>query len=242
MKILNCASMSPWWPRWHVGGICLLVDTDQGPVLVDTGLGLHDHESPSRLVRFFGTVFGIHDAPEETAARQVARLGIDPQDIRHIVLTHLHFDHAGGLPDFPWAQVHLHRWEYEALQHPKTWIERFAYDRLDFVHQPHWVLYEHAADKWFDFDAIRLPFSPRMFLIPLFGHTSGQCGVAIQDGDGWLFQAADALPINTQFEIIPFYLSRLLIGPHVLRLQTFAAAHPEVKLLAGYAFREFFDG
>jgi hypothetical protein len=26
IQILNCASMSPWWPRWHVGGVCLLVD------------------------------------------------------------------------------------------------------------------------------------------------------------------------------------------------------------------------
>ena len=49
---LNCASMSPWWPRWHVGGYCLLVETNQGPVLVDTGLGLHDHESLSRLQAF----------------------------------------------------------------------------------------------------------------------------------------------------------------------------------------------
>jgi arylamine N-acetyltransferase len=52
IHILNCASMSPWLPRRHVGGYCLLVDTDQGPVLVDTGFGLHDRESPPRLQAF----------------------------------------------------------------------------------------------------------------------------------------------------------------------------------------------
>jgi hypothetical protein len=100
IQILNCASMSPWWPRWHIGGVCLLVDTDQGPVLVDTGLGLHDHEDPSRLVRFFRMDLGILYAPDETAVRQVAARGIQPEAVHHIVLTHLHFDHAGGLRIF----------------------------------------------------------------------------------------------------------------------------------------------
>jgi glyoxylase-like metal-dependent hydrolase (beta-lactamase superfamily II) len=242
IHILNCASMSPWWPRWHVGGVCLLVDTDQGPVLVDTGLGIHDHEAPFRMVKFFRLDFGIRYAPEETAVRQVAARGIRPEDIHHIVLTHLHFDHAGGLPDFPWAQVHLHRKEYEALQHPGKWIERFAYDPKDFIHLPRWELYECATEKWFDFDAIPLPFSPRMYLIPLFGHTSGLCGVAIQDGTGWLLQASDAIPISADFDITPDWANRLVLGHQYPRLKTFAKAHPEVRLLAGHAWKTSFPG
>ena len=39
--------------------------------------------------------------------RQIQRLGFDPRDVRDIVLTHLDFDHAGGLCDFPEARVHL---------------------------------------------------------------------------------------------------------------------------------------
>jgi len=61
-----------------------------------------------------------------------------PENIRHIVMTHLHFDPAGGLPDFPHAQVHVHRREVEAMRHPRTWIE-LAYDRSDFAHQPAWA-------------------------------------------------------------------------------------------------------
>ena len=95
--ILHCAPMSPWFPRWHLGAPCLLVDTDRGLVLVDTGLGLHDYVTPSLVVRFFRLDLGIVDNPEYAAVRQLDRLGYSPETVQHIVMTHLHFDHAGGV-------------------------------------------------------------------------------------------------------------------------------------------------
>lgn len=240
VHILDCASMSPWFPRWHFGTVCLLVETDQGPVLVDTGLGLHDYFNPSRMVRFFRLDFGIHNQPEKAAVRQVSRLGFPPEEVRHIVQTHLHFDHAGGIADFPHARVHVHRREYEAMQHPRTIME-WAYDRADFVHKPSWELYDQPDAEWFGFEVIRLPFSPQMYLVPLFGHTRGHCGVVIQVNDGWIFQCADAFPTNAQFDLTPAWLNRLAIGAHVPRLQALAAAHPEVRLLAGHMWKSFFD-
>ena len=241
IRILDCAPMSPWFPRWRIGGTCLLVDTDNGPVLIDTGLGLHDYSNPTLKVRFFRLDFGSHNDPESAAVRQVARLGYAPKDIRHIVMTHLHFDHAGGLPDFPHAQVHVHRREVEAMRHPRTWID-LAYDRSDFAHQPVWVLYEQPNAEWLGLEAIRLPFFPAMYLVPLFGHTRGHCGVAIQDDNRWLFHCADALPTNAQFDLTPQWLNRLVLGPHVPRLQAWASAHPDVRLLAGHMWKSFFEG
>ena len=239
IHIFDCVPMSPWWPRWQLGTPCLLVDTDQGPVLVDSGLGLHDYQHPSRGVRFFLLDLGIHLDPENTAARQVARFGWSPADAHHIIQTHLHFDHAGGLPDFPHAQVHVHRREVQAVLHPNL-ADRLAYDPQDFAHGPRWTLYDQPDAQWLDFDAIRLPFTPQIYLIPLFGHTPGHCGVAIQDGDGWLFQCADALPTNADFDLTPDWLNRRFIGPHVPRLRAWAAAHPEVRMMAGHMWRKFF--
>lgn len=239
IRMFDCAPMAPPFPRWRTGGTTLLVETGQGLALVDTGLGLHDHCSPGRLVRFYRLGFGIPFDPESTAVRQLARLGIPPGEVKHIILTHLHFDHAGGLPDFPQAQVHVHRREYEAMRRPKTWLE-LAYDPADFAHQPRWVFYEQVDTNWLGLEAIRLPFQPEMYLIPLFGHTRGHCGIAIREGDGWVLQCGDALPVSAAFDLTPPLLNRLVLGPHVERLRRWAEAHPQVRLLAGHLWQSAF--
>jgi glyoxylase-like metal-dependent hydrolase (beta-lactamase superfamily II) len=211
----------------------LLIETKQGIVIVDTGLGLHDFYNPGRMVRFFQWDFGIHNQPDSAAVRQIVHLGYAPEEVRHIVMTHLHFDHAGGLQDYPHDQVHVHRREVEAVLHPRSWIE-LAYDQADFAHQLAWALYDQPDADWLGLEAIRLPFSVEMYLIPLFGHTRGHCGVAIQSQAGWFFQCGDAIPVNAQFDITPGWLNRLVLGPHVPRLQAWAKAHPDVQLLAGH--------
>jgi len=59
------------------------------------------------LSRFFLFLLSPDFREEHTALRQIERLGYHPRDVRHIVLSHLDFDHAGGLDDFPHATVHM---------------------------------------------------------------------------------------------------------------------------------------
>jgi glyoxylase-like metal-dependent hydrolase (beta-lactamase superfamily II) len=112
--------------------------------------------------------------------------------VRHIVLTHMHFDHCAGLPDFPWAKVHIYRKEYEAFLGQRRKFTDMAYVQRHITHAPDWIFYDDTGGKWFDFDAIRLPFDPEMWLVPLAGHTRGLCGVAVKTSEGWLFQASDS--------------------------------------------------
>jgi glyoxylase-like metal-dependent hydrolase (beta-lactamase superfamily II) len=176
---------------------CLLLETEQGLVLVDTGFGLEDVRDPmSRLNPFMVNACRPRLNEEVTAVRQLARLGFAPGDVRHIVLTHLDFDHAGGLDDFPEARVHVMAAEVDAARAQATWLDRQRFRPGQWSTQPHWVTYPMplGGERWFGFDCVRelkgLP--PDILLVPLVGHTLGHSGVAVRAPDGWLLHAGDA--------------------------------------------------
>lgn len=188
---------------------------------------------------FMAVMHAVRD-PEIAIVRQLTRLGYQPADVRHIILTHLHLDHAGGLPDFPHATVHLFQREFQAWKRPRKWFELY-YDKTHFAHEPRWQFHRLEGETWYDFPAVRIPgIRPEVWLVPLHGHTSGHCGVAIQTETGWLFHCGDAVPVNLDFNPVMVLLYRLTIGAHVPRLKAFAETHPEVRMVAGHMYLDFF--
>ena len=206
---LNCGTCCPAGGRLfdgytahgaaHLVCHCLLIETDAGLVLVDTGFGTRDVDHPhDRLSDFFIGLNRPKLRPEETAIAQVRALGFDPADVRHIVITHLDFDHAGGIEDFPNARVHVTAREKEVADERRggAFISRKRYRPQQWNDAGDWSLYPFGGgERWFGFDAVRdlagLP--PEILLVPLAGHTWGHAGVAIrEDGGRWLFYAGDA--------------------------------------------------
>lgn len=175
---------------------CLLLETAQGLVLVDTGYGLRDvHDPHNRLSPFFLRLMAPALREEMTALRQIQQLGFDPLDVRHIVLTHLDFDHAGGLDDFPQARVHMLRRERDDAAAQSSWLDRQRYRPQQWGQQRRWEVYEGSeGEPWFGFGCVRglagLP--PELLLVPLPGHTLGHAGVAVQSAGRWLLLAGDA--------------------------------------------------
>lgn len=198
--------MCPWGRRLlegqgglldHARIVChvLLIESDDGLVLVDTGFGTDDVRNPRQLTRPFTAAMRPQLQLAETAVAQVRELGFDPSDVRHVVLTHLDVDHAGGLPDFPHAQVHVFAAEQAAMLAPPL-LERVRYrmGAAHWAHGPNWVAHDLAGDEWFGFESVRvLPdIGSEILLIPLPGHSLGHTGIALQRADGWLLHCGDA--------------------------------------------------
>jgi glyoxylase-like metal-dependent hydrolase (beta-lactamase superfamily II) len=257
---LNCGTLRPLFTNLMAVTCCLVVETDDGVMLVDTGFGTFDYKSPSLRMRLFLPLVGSPRDLEETAVHQIVRLGFAREDIRHIVLTHLHLDHAGGLRDFPDANVHVHRRELEAANNPKKPMDA-GYDKVQWSHGPRWQLHEAATESWFGFDAIPiLPgLEPNVMLLPLPGHTRGHCGVAIGNESGWLLHCGDAVSAYHRdadphqddaseqwMNFLPEGYIRYVSGEHFPRLRQLVLEHgSEIDLVSAhdiYAFKRHTGG
>ncbi|MDF2445996.1 MAG: fold metallo-hydrolase [Moraxellaceae bacterium] len=213
---LNCISTCPlggrlmdghsdaFLARGELACHCLLVETANELILIDTGLGLRDVMEPKRrLSRFFLALLSPDFRVDMTAARQIENLGFRREDVRHIVLTHLDFDHAGGLDDFPNATVHLLGRERDYAFQQRTWLDRQRFRPQQWSTKHDWRTYAPGGgERWFGFERVRelegLP--PEIALVPLPGHTHGHAGVAIDLGGHWLLQAGDAYFFHAEMD------------------------------------------
>jgi len=168
---------------------CLLVRDGKRVVLVDTGAG-------DKWTDKERDIFAI-DHTRSSMDTELARHGLTRDDVTDVILTHLHFDHAGGatlrnaegriVPAFPRATYHVQRRNWAWAHHP---TEKDAgsyrpenYEPLAAARQLHLVEGETEL-----FPGIRLVLSE--------GHTVGLQLVRIESGGTWLTYCADLIPTS----------------------------------------------
>lgn len=202
---LNCATLCPMGRKLFNGKgkisdraklvcHCLLVESTQGLILIDTGLGHRDIHHTKFSDGLFSILVRPQFLPEETALTQIQQLGFKATEVSHIILTHLDPDHAGGIADFPDAKVHVMEAEWLAATQPSSIKEKIRYNPHQWAHNPRWRMHNTlSGEQWYGFNKVSLIDEglPEIALIPLSGHTQGHCGVAVLSKTGWILHAGD---------------------------------------------------
>jgi glyoxylase-like metal-dependent hydrolase (beta-lactamase superfamily II) len=187
-------------------------------VLVDTGNG-------GKLNEKLRSIYGIEEGSSALVA-SLARLGVTPEGVTDVILTHLHFDHAGGattllngeaVPTFPHARYYVQAEHWRAAQVP---TER---DRASFFQDDFLPLQRGGVLQFTEGEGEVLPgITVRL----VNGHTSAlQCPV-ISDGRATLFYCADLVPTSSHVPlpwIMAYDLRPLVTLEEKRRLLTQAA-------------------
>lgn len=199
-----CAAL-PNRRAFHPFSCAILDHATFGPVLFDTGLGSRTTElltrRPLRLVaRLARVVYADH----YQLGTQLRALAIEPDAVQHVVMSHLHLDHTGGMRDLPAAVFHVTRAEHEYATHltgVAALIKGFAADDyrdrefrfVDFRIEDQVWPFEVGADLFGDGSVV---------LLPTPGHTAGHQSALVTLASGReVMLAGDAALVRQNFTI-----------------------------------------
>lgn len=163
---------------------CLLISDSDRTFLVDVGMGEKWSEKSRQI-------FAIKNTP-------VDQLGFDPESVTDIILTHLHFDHAGGISRYvagstsevelcyPKARVFLQEANWKNARSP-TLKERASYlkENVDVLHDAKLELVRGSVEIY-----------PDLWVHQVNGHTEGQQWIEIRSPEGAICYATDLIPTS----------------------------------------------
>ncbi|TVR55710.1 MAG: MBL fold metallo-hydrolase [Gemmatimonadales bacterium] len=175
---------------------CLLIEAPEALILVDTGVGRKEDDR-------FRDIYGIDNEGDPTRLEDGIRAaGFEPRDVDTVVLTHLHFDHAGGAtiwredgtlaPSFPWAR--------HVVQEGELAFSGRRNERIRASYTPENIVPITEAGLWHTVSG-EVELTRGVRLIPTPGHTPHhQCVLVESDGEKAFF-LADLCPTTSHIRL-----------------------------------------
>jgi glyoxylase-like metal-dependent hydrolase (beta-lactamase superfamily II) len=164
----------------------------EGVLVVDTGETARTSE-PGYFPRwhpYFRRGLREWLEPEEEIGPQLQRLGIPPEEVRWVVLTHLHTDHAGGLHHFPQAEFFVSRRELETALGLMGRVRGYLNHRFPEWFAPRPVDFRRESFGPFA-QSLPLTDAGDVHLVSTPGHTPGHLSVAVESQGETIFLAGD---------------------------------------------------
>ncbi len=191
LRLLSIVLDPTWTPLLPI--LTWVIEHHEGLFVIDTGERAAASDIDSYMAAdpanrwFFKRNLPLFVTPSEELAAQMRRLGLPPEAVRTVVLTHLHGDHAGGLDFFPQAEFLVARAEYEGhLRQPLGAVRSLWPDGWS----PQ--LIEHSGPALGPFPATHaLTRAGDLLLIPTPGHSYGHQSALLLDGERSYLFAGD---------------------------------------------------
>jgi N-acyl homoserine lactone hydrolase len=180
-------------PNWteYLPIYAWVIEHPEGLIIVDTGETARTAE-PGYFPRWhpafrFGTRMNVQ--PKDEIGAQMRGLGLSPDDVRWVVMTHLHTDHAGGLHHFPKSEILVSGAEYTATKGFSGQVNGYLRKRWPSWFAPRLVDFGDAHLG--EFPTLPLTKAGDVTLVSTPGHSLGHLSVIVQEGDTSIFLAGD---------------------------------------------------
>ena len=169
-----------------------VIEHSEGVVVVDTGETARTAQ-PDYFPKwhpYYRFAVRMNVLPEHEIGPQLRSLGIKPQDVKKVILTHFHTDHAGGLSHFPSSEILVSEQDYR--------IARTISGRMSGYLPQHWpswftptgIRFEQASLGPFK-NSYRVTTQGDVIVVPTPGHTAAHVSVIVRDDDCYFFLAGD---------------------------------------------------